>query len=289
LAIIDSKTGKVRKQYTLKELEEAAQLMRGYALVALAAAGSGHSGGTLSIMDVTAALYLHEANLDPEDAFWADRDRIFWSAGHKAPALYIGLGVAGFFNIEEVVTLRKLYSPFQGHPHWLKLRGVEASSGSLGQGLSVSVGDALAARLDRKNYRVYCIMGDGEQNEGQIWEAAMAAAHYRLDSLCGIVDVNGLQIDGYTKDVMNIEPIADKYRAFNWHVIEFDGHDMQQCLDAFAEAKTVKGRPTALLPRTIKGKGVSFMEDVAGWHGKCPNAEELAQALKELQEEAATL
>jgi len=282
MAIIDSKTGKVRKQYTLKELEEAAQLMRGYALIALAAAGSGHSGGTLSIMDVTAALYLHEANLDPEDAFWTDRDRIFWSAGHKAPALYIGLGMAGFFNIEEVVTLRKLYSPFQGHPHWLKLKGVEASSGSLGQGLSVSVGDALAARLDRKNYRVYCIMGDGEQQEGQIWEAAMEACHYGLDNLCGIVDKNRLQIDGCTDDVMCIDPLADKYRSFGWYVLEIDGHNMPQILDAFQQARKNKGKPTLIIAHTVKGKGVEFMENVCGWHGKAPSVEQMREGLKHL-------
>jgi len=282
MAIIDSKTGKVRKQYTLKELEEAAQLMRGYALIALAAAGSGHSGGTLSIMDVTAALYLHEANLDPEDAFWTDRDRIFWSAGHKAPALYIGLGMAGFFNIEEVVTLRKLYSPFQGHPHWLKLKGVEASSGSLGQGLSVSVGDALAARLDRKNYRVYCIMGDGEQQEGQIWEAAMEACHYGLDNLCGIVDKNRLQIDGCTDDVMCIDPLADKYRSFGWYVLEIDGHNMPQILDAFQQARKNKGKPTIIIAHTVKGKGVEFMENVCGWHGKAPSVEQMREGLKHL-------
>jgi len=282
MAIIDSKTGKVRKQYTLKELEEAAQLMRGYALIALAAAGSGHSGGTLSIMDVTAALYLHEANLDPENAFWTDRDRIFWSAGHKAPALYIGLGMAGFFNIEEVVTLRKLYSPFQGHPHWLKLKGVEASSGSLGQGLSVSVGDALAARLDRKNYRVYCIMGDGEQQEGQIWEAAMEACHYGLDNLCGIVDKNRLQIDGCTDDVMCIDPLADKYRSFGWYVLEIDGHNMPQILDAFQQARKNKGKPTIIIAHTVKGKGVEFMENVCGWHGKAPSVEQMREGLKHL-------
>jgi transketolase len=282
MAIIDSKTGKVRKQYTLKELEEAAQLMRGYALVALAAAGSGHSGGTLSIMDVTAALYLHEANLDPEDAFWTGRDRIFWSAGHKAPALYVGLGMAGFFNIEEVVTLRKLYSPFQGHPHWLKLKGVEASSGSLGQGLSMSVGDALAARLDRKSYRVYCIMGDGEQQEGQIWEAAMEACHYGLDNLCGIIDKNRLQIDGCTDDVMCIDPLADKYRSFGWYVLEIDGHNMPQILDAFQQARKNKGKPTLIIAHTVKGKGVEFMENVCGWHGKAPSVEQMRESLKHL-------
>ncbi len=242
MSLINSKTGKIYKAYSIKELEEAANLMRGYSLIALGAAGSGHSGGTLSLMDVSAALYLHEAALDPKNPFWPDRDRIFWSAGHKAPILYVSLGMAGFFDIDEVVTLRKLHSPFQGHPHRLKLEGVEASSGSLGQGLSISVGDALAARLDKKSYRVYCLMGDGEQQEGQIWEAAMEACHYKLDNLCGIVDKNRLQIDGRVDDVMCVDPLADKYRAFGWHVIEIDGHKMKEILSAFEEAKETSSK-----------------------------------------------
>jgi len=282
MAILDSKIGAKRTDYTIKELEEAAQLMRGYALIALAAAGSGHSGGTLSIMDVAAALYLHEANHDPRDPSWADRDRIFWSAGHKAPALYVSLGMAGFFNIEEVVTLRKLYSPFQGHPHWLKLKGLEASSGSLGQGLSISVGSALAARPDKKSYRVYCIMGDGEQQEGQIWEAAMEAGHYRLDNLCAIIDKNRLQIDGYTDDVMRIDPLSEKYRAFGWHVLDIDGHNMQQILDAFQQAKQNKGKPTVIIANTIKGKGVSFMEGRFQYHNIAISLEQYEQAMQEL-------
>ncbi len=233
-------------------------------------------------MDVAAALYLHEANLDPRDPFWPERDRIFWSAGHKAPILYVSLGMAGFFNVEEMVTLRKLYSPFQGHPHWLKLKGVESSSGSLGQGLSVSVGDALAARLDNKNYRVYCLMGDGEQQEGQIWEAAMEACHYRLDNLCGIIDKNRLQIDGCTDDVMCIDPLAEKYRAFGWDVIEIDGHNMEEILGAFKEAKETKGKPSLIIAHTTKGKGVDFMEDVCGWHGKAPTIEQMKDGLKQL-------
>ncbi|MDP6576385.1 MAG: 1-deoxy-D-xylulose-5-phosphate synthase N-terminal domain-containing protein, partial [Dehalococcoidales bacterium] len=266
----------------MEELEEAANLMRGYSLIALGAAGSGHSGGTLSLIDVAAALYLHEANLDPKDPFWPNRDRIFWSAGHKAPILYTSLGMAGFFDIEEVATLRKLHSPFQGHPHWLKLKGVEASSGSLGQGLSFSIGDALAARLDQQNYRVYCLMGDGEQQEGQVWEAAMEACHYKLDNLCAIVDKNRLQIDGCIDDVMCIDPLADKYRSFGWHVIEIDGHDIKQILDAFKKAKETKGKPSLIIAHSTKGKGVSFMEDVCGWHGKAPSIEEMRDALQQL-------
>ena len=282
MPIINSKTGEIYKMYSTKELEEAANLMRGYSLIALGAAESGHSGGTLSLMDVAAALYLQEANLDPKNASWPDRDRIFWSAGHKAPILYVSLGMAGFFDIEEVVTLRKLHSPFQGHPHWLKLEGVEASSGSLGQGLSISVGDALAARLDKKDYRVYCLMGDGEQQEGQIWEAAMEACHYKLDNLCGVIDKNRLQIDGYTDDVMCIDPVANKYRAFGWHVIEIDGHNMKEILDAFKEARETKGKPSLIIAHTTKGRGVDFMENVCGWHGKAPNLEQMWDALKQL-------
>ncbi len=282
MPIMNSKAGTIRKQYTVEQLEEAASLMRGYNLVTLSAAGSGHSGGTLSIMDITAALYLHEANHDPKDSLWKNRDRIIWSAGHKAPALYIGLGMAGYFNVEDVVTLRKLYSPFQGHPHWLKLDGVEVSSGSLGQGLSVAIGLALAARLDKRDNRVYCIMGDGEQQEGQVWEAVMEAAHYKLDNLCAIIDKNRLQIDGWVEDVMDVECLVEKYRAFGWEVVECDGHDMQEIVDAFGMARQVKGKPTLILAHTVKGKGVDFMEDVAGWHGKAPNRDEMRDGLKQL-------
>ena len=207
MAIINSKTGKVIRDYSVEELQYAANLMRGYDLVVLAAAGSGHAGGTLSIMDITAALYLKVANHDPRNSNWEDRDRIIWSAGHKAPALYLGLAFAGYHKPEDVVTLRKLGSPYQGHPHWVKVPGVEVSSGSLGQGLSVAVGEALAGKLDGRQHKVFCIMGDGEQQEGCIWEAAMEAAHYQLDNLIGIVDRNGLQIDGRVEDVMNIEPL----------------------------------------------------------------------------------
>jgi len=282
MAILNAKTGKPRKEYTVEELKDAANLMRGYNLVSLAAAKSGHSGGTLSIMDITAALYLHTANHDPEDPNWEDRDRIIWSAGHKAPSLYIGLGMAGFYDVEDVVTLRRLYSPYQGHPHWPKLPGIEASTGSLGQGLSIAVGIALAARLNKKDHRVYCLMGDGEQQEGQIWEAVMEAGHFGLDNVVGIIDKNRLQIDGWVEEVMNVDPLIDKYRAFNWNVIEIDGHDMQEIVDAFEEAKTLKGKPTLVLAHTVKGKGVDFMEDVAGWHGKPPNVEQMWDALKQL-------
>ncbi len=282
MPLMDAKSGTIRKGYSVEELKEAANLMRGYDLVSLAAAKSGHSGGTLSIMDITAALYLHEANHDPKDPLWADRDRILWSAGHKAPSLYLALGMAGYYDVEDVITLRRLYSPFQGHPHWTKLPGIEASTGSLGQGLSIAVGSALAARLNGKDYRVYCLMGDGEQQEGQIWEAVMEAGHYKLDNVCGIIDKNRLQIDGWVEEVMNVDPLIDKYKAFNWNVIRIDGHDMGQIVQAFEEARTVKGMPTLILADTTKGKGVDFMEDVAGWHGKPPNEEQMWEGLKQL-------
>jgi transketolase len=282
MALIDSITGKTIRTYSIEELRDAANLMRGYDLVALCAAGSGHSGSTLSIMDIAAALYLHAANQDPKNPSWSERDRILWSAGHKAPALYVSLGFAGFCPLDDVVTLRKLHSPFQGHPHWLRLPGVEVSSGSLGQGLSVAVGMALAARLDGRQNKIFCVMGDGEQQEGQVWEAAMEACNYHLDNIIAIVDCNRLQIDGWVKDVMQVEPLADKYASFGWEVVHTDGHDMQQIVAALTKARTTTGKPIVILADTIKGKGVSFMENQSGWHGKSPNREELAAALKEL-------
>jgi len=283
MALTDSTTGKITHDYSVEALIDAANLMRGYNLVALHAAGSGHAGGTLSIMDIAAALYLRIANHDPKNPNWADRDRIVWSTGHKAPSLYLGLAFAGFCPIEDVVTLRKLSSPYQGHPHWLKLPGVEVSTGSLGQGLSIAVGMALAARLDRRKHKIFCIMGDGEQQEGQVWEAAMEAGHYGLDNVIAIIDCNRLQIDGPVREVMQVEPLAAKYGSFGWDVLRIDGHDMTQIVDALQQARDVKGRPVAILADTVKGKGVSFMEDQAGWHGKAPNFEELKKALRELE------
>jgi len=283
MPIVDSKTGKIRKNYSVEELTQAANLMRGYNMVSLCAAGSGHSGGTMSIMDITAALYLHVATHDPKDPFWDGRDRIVWSTGHKAPSLYLGLGMAGYFDVEEVVKLRKLYSPFQGHPHWLKLPGVEASTGSLGQGLSIATGIALAGKLSNKDYHVFALTGDGEHQEGQIWEAIMEAGNYKLDNLTNVLDKNRLQIDGWVKDVMDIDPIVDKYKAFKWNVIEIDGHDMKQILDAFARARAFKGEPTVIIAHTVKGKGVDFMENVAGWHGKSPVCEQMESALEQLK------
>ena len=282
MALINSKIGKKIRDYSVGELVEAANLMRGYDLVALCAAASGHAGGTLSIMDIAAALYLKVMNHDPKDPDWVDRDRCIWSTGHKAPSLYLGLGFAGYFPKEDVVTLRKLYSPFQGHPHWLKLPGVEASTGSLGQGLSIAVGIALAARLDQRNFTTFCIMGDGEQQEGQVWEAAMEAGHYQLNNLVGIIDCNRLQIDGFVSDVMSIDPLAAKYKAFGWDVIRINGHDMDQVVSTLEKAKQQKERPLLIIADTVKGKGVSFCENVAGWHGKAPSKEEMIKGLTEL-------
>ncbi|PIO05660.1 transketolase [Candidatus Woesearchaeota archaeon CG08_land_8_20_14_0_20_43_7] len=282
MPIIDSKTKKEIKKLSAEELKKEAAQMRAYMLIAIHAARSGHPGGSLSIMDITAALYLNVARHDPKNPEWEDRDRILFSAGHKAPALYTGLGFSGYFEKDDIMTLRKLHSPFQGHPHWLKCPGIEASTGSLGQGLSIAVGLALAGKLDKKDHKVFCIMGDGEQQEGQVWEAAMEAAHHKLDNLIAIVDKNNLQIDGDVCCVMGIDPIEKKYEAFGWHVIEIDGHNMEEILAALDIAKGTKGKPTVIIAKTVKGKGVDFMENVAGWHGKAPNREELDNALKQL-------
>jgi len=282
MPIIDSKTGKIRKNYSVEELVQAANYMRGLNMVSLCAAGSGHSGGTMSIMDVCAALYLHAAVHDPKEPFWDGRDRIIWSTGHKAPALYISLGMAGYYDVEDAVKLRKLYAPYQGHPHWVKLPGVEASTGSLGQGLSIAVGIALAAKLDNKDFHIYALTGDGEHQEGQMWEAIMEAGHYKLDNLTNVLDKNRLQIDGWVEEVMDIDPIVDKYRAFKWNVMEIDGHNMKEVVDALEKARNFKGKPTLIVAHTIKGKGVDFMENVAGWHGKSPICEQMESALEQL-------
>jgi len=282
MAIRDSRSGKIVRSYTIRELQDCANRMRGYDLAVLCAAGSGHAGGTLSIMDITAALYLHVAEHDPLDPSWPARDRIVWSTGHKAPSLYLGLAFAGFCPIEDLALLRKLASPYQGHPHWPKLPGVEVSTGSLGQGLSLAIGIALAGRLNGQNFKTFCIMGDGEQQEGQVWEAAMEAAHYKLNNLVAIVDCNRLQIDGKVSEVMSVDPLDEKYRSFGWEVIRIDGHNMREIVEGFGRAKEITDKPVVLLAETVKGKGVSFMEDIAGWHGKVPNREELEKALVEL-------
>lgn len=267
-------------------IEQKANLARAYILIALYFAGSGHSGGSLSVIDIETVLYSSVLKHDPKNYSWPERDRLFVSCQHKCPAQYASLSMAGYFPVKDfLIGLRLIGTPFQGHPDWLRLPGIEMSGGSLGQGMGVAVGSALAAKLNGEPHRIYCITSDGEQQEGSVWEAAMSAAHYKLDNLCAILDVNGLQIDGKTCEVMNIEPITDKYRAFGWHVIDIDGHNIDALLNAFEEAKKIKGKPTMIIARTVKGKGVSFMEGVVDWHGKSPKLEELRIALKELGHE----
>ncbi|MHB1418212.1 MAG: transketolase [Bacillota bacterium] len=266
----------------LDKLEEKARTIRRHIVTMIARAGSGHPGGSLSAADIVTALYFHELNLDPDHPHWPERDRFILSKGHAAPVLYAALAERGFFPISELQELRRLGSLLQGHPDSKRTPGVEITTGSLGQGLSVGVGMALAGKLDQKDYRVFVMMGDGENEEGQIWEAAMAGAHYKLEKLIGILDHNGLQIDGPIREVLSPEPVADKWRAFGWHVISANGHDMRQILEAFAEAREMKGKPSIIIAETVKGKGVSFMENKASWHGTAPKPEELEQALKEL-------
>lgn len=284
MTIADSKAMTKIGEYTNEQLCEKANYMRGLNLIGLCSAQSGHSGGTLGVMDITCALYLKIARHNPQDPEWEDRDRIIWSAGHKAPALYTALAVSGYFPEREMMTLRMLGSRLQGHPHRKDLAGVEISSGSLGQGFSVAVGIALAAKLDKKDYRTFVISSDGEHQEGSMWEAAMSAAHHQLDNLVLILDRNHLQIDGRTEDIMKIDPIGDKYRAFGWQVFEIDGHNMDDIVKHLDLARNHNdsGKPVAVICNTIKGKGVSFMENVVGWHGKPPNREELDKSLAEL-------
>ncbi len=263
---VDRSTG-AETHLTAQELAAAAARMRALDLTAIHAAGSGHPGGTLSAMDVAAVLFLDEARYDPSDPRWEGRDRIFFSAGHKAPALYAALVERGYCSAEQAVTLRRLGSPFQGHPHAPALPGIEVSSGSLGQGLGIAVGSALAGRMAGAGWRVYCITGDGEHQEGSIWEAAMAAGHYGLDCLCCIVDRNRLQIDGPVSAVMSVDPLADKYRAFGWNVIAADGHDIAGLQEAFRAARAARGKPSVIIAETVKGRGVSYMENQASWHG----------------------
>ena len=280
MGIIDSNN--VERNPETAEIEEAVRKIRGYILASIHCAGSGHSGGSLSAAEIVGTAFLRVMRHKPDDPLWEDRDRFYFSVGHKAPLWYAALGYCGYFPVENTATLRKMNSPFQGHPDMSKLPGLELSCGSLGQGLSVAAGDALAAKTGGKDYRVFCLMGDGEQQEGQIWEAVMAASHYRLDNLIGIIDKNRLQIDGFVSDVMNIDPLADKYRSFGWEVIECDGNSVPGMLAAYEKALGSGGKPVVIIADTVKGRGVSFMEDQAGWHGKAPNAEELEMALAEL-------
>jgi transketolase len=267
---------------TLKDLEKVARNLRRDVIEMLTAAQSGHPGGSLSAADILAALYFHEMRLDPLNPDWPDRDRFVLSKGHAAPALYAALAHRGFFSVDDLTTLRRLGSNLQGHPDMIRLSGVDMTTGSLGQGLSVAVGMALAGKTDGKTFRVYTLLGDGEINEGMVWEAAMAAAHYKLDNLVAVVDSNGLQIDGPTATVMNSAPLSDKWSAFGWHVELADGHDFASLTQALSGLRQQRGRPGVVIARTVKGKGVSFMENKAEWHGVAPNRELADKALKEL-------
>lgn len=265
------------------ELEKMAVKVRQGIVTGVYAAKSGHPGGSLSAADIFTYLYFEEMNIDPREPKNPERDRFVLSKGHTAPGLYSALANRGYFPVEDLKTLRHTGSYLQGHPDMKHIPGVDMSSGSLGQGLSTAVGMALAGKMDEKSYRVYSLLGDGEIQEGQIWEAAMFAGHRKLDNLCLIVDNNNLQIDGKVEDVCSPYPIDKKFEAFNFHVININGNDMEEIKSAFDEAKNTKGIPTAIIAHTIKGKGVSFMEDQAGWHGKAPNDEEYQIAMEELR------
>ena len=265
------------------ELQKMAVEVRKNLLIGLHAAKAGHPGGSLSAADVFTYLYFEEMNVDPKNPQWADRDRFVLSKGHTAPGLYATLALKGYFPVEEMVTLRKLGSKLQGHPCIQYTPGIDMSSGSLGQGISAAVGMAISAKMDGKEYRTYTLLGDGELQEGQVWEAAMMAGHRKLDNLCVIVDNNNLQIDGEIDTVCSPYPIDKKFEAFNFHVINIDGNDFDQIDAAFKEARATKGMPTAIIMKTVKGKGVSFMENQPGWHGMAPNDEQFAQAMEELE------
>jgi len=267
---------------SVPDLEQMAKQLRRHVITMIATAGSGHPGGSLSAADIVTALYFKVMRHDPKNLQWPDRDRFVLSKGHAAPILYAALAEYGYFPVEELSTLRKLGSRLQGHTDRTLTPGVEMSAGSLGQGLSFGIGMALAGRLDKRDYHVYVLLGDGECEEGQVWEAAMFAPHFQMDNLTAIVDHNGIQLDGRCCDIMGIEPLTDKWRAFNWHVIEIDGHDMKQVLQALKKARGIKGKPTVIIAHTVKGKGVSFMENNVDFHGKAPNAQQTEQALKEL-------
>ncbi len=271
------------EQAKLNQLKKTAAQLRLNILEGVHAASSGHPGGSLSIADIMTYLYFEEMNVNPADPTWSERDRLVLSKGHTAPALYAALAEKGYFPREEIKKLRQVDSFLQGHPDMKGTPGVDMSTGSLGLGFSSACGMALAAKLDGKAFRTYAIIGDGESEEGQIWEACMFAAHYKLDNLCAIFDWNGLQIDGPVTEVMNPTPHDTKLEAFGFHVISIDGHDFDQIAAAFAEAKTVKGKPTAIIARTVKGKGVSFMENQVGWHGSAPNDEQYATAVAEIK------
>ena len=266
----------------IKRLQEKAKEVRKGIIEAVYSNISGHPGGSLSIADIMTVLYFNQMNIDEKNPKWEDRDRLVLSKGHCSPALYSCLANRGFFDVEKLKTFRNINSNLQGHPDMNKVPGVDISSGSLGQGLSCANGMAIAGKMDNKNYRVYCILGDGEIEEGQVWEAAMASNKYKLDNLCVIVDNNNLQIDGTIEEVMSSYPIDEKFKSFGFQVINIDGHNIQEIIDAFDVAKNVKDKPTCIIAKTIKGKGVSYMENDVKWHGIAPNEEQYQLAMKEL-------
>ena len=276
-----AKSARPRATPPLDDLQSTAKRLRRSIVTMIAEAGSGHPGGSLSAVEIVTSLYFRVLRHTPDDPSWPDRDRFILSKAHACPVLYAALAAAGYFPEEELMTFRKLNSRLQGHAH-TKTPGVEMSGGSLGQGLSFGIGTALAARLDDRPSRVFVLLGDGECDEGQVWEAAMAAAHYKLDNMVALVDRNGIQNDRWTHEVMELEPLPAKWRAFGWHTLELDGHDFSQILQALEEAGETRGRPTAVIAKTVKGKGVSFMENNPSFHGKAPTEEQLAQALQEI-------
>ena len=267
---------------TIEELKEIAKKIRLGIIDAVYYGKSGHPGGSLSIADIMTVLYFDEMNIDSQKPNWEERDRLVLSKGHCSPALYSALAYRGFFPIEDLKTFRNINSYLQGHPDRKNIPGVDMSTGSLGQGLSVANGMAIIGKLNNKNYRVYCILGDGELEEGQIWEAAMSANKYKLDNLCVIVDNNNLQIDGTIDEVMSSKPIDEKFRSFGFEIIKIDGHNIEEIRNAFEVAKNVKNKPVCIIANTIKGKGVSYMENKVAWHGKAPNEEEYKQAIEDI-------
>lgn len=267
----------------VEELEKMAKQVRKGIIEAVYSNKSGHPGGSLSIADILTVLYFKEMNINVKNPNWEERDRLVLSKGHCSPALYSCLANRGYFLVEDLKSFRNINSYLQGHPDKNKVPGVDMTTGSLGQGLSSANGMAIAGKMDKKSYRVYCVLGDGEIEEGQVWEAAMASCKYKLDNLCVIVDNNNLQIDGTIEEVMSSYPIDDKFKSFGFEIIKIDGHDVEEIINALEVAKNVKGKPTCIIAKTIKGKGISFMENQVGWHGKAPNEEQYKQALKELE------
>lgn len=277
--------GRFPKVTSIKQLRLIANTIRQDVIRMLLVAQSGHSAGSIGLADIFTALYFNILYHDPKNPDWPDRDRLVLSNGHVCPVMYAAMANAGYFPREMLTTLRQLGSPLQGHPHKGSLAGIENSSGPLGQGLSQAVGMALVARAEKKRWRVYCVMSDGEHDEGQLWEAAMTASKYKLGNLTAIIDRNNIQIDGFTEDVMPLEPLAEKYRTFGWHVIEIDGHNIKKMIDACEESKAIYEKPTAIIAHTVPGKGIPFMEFVTEWHGKPPTKEQADEALAELERE----